>query len=129
MHTCYILKADSYSKCYIGYTVNFDRRLRQHNREIKGGAKKTERWYPYHPICNITGFEDNHQALRFEFRLQQMVKTKKRKDEQITDFYLRKIYQLISLKDKGNSWPILILKLFPNYVDSAIDCDNVVHIN
>ena len=115
MHTCYLLKADNYCKCYIGYTVDFPRRLRQHNREIQGGAKKTGRWYPYHPMCTITGFIDNHQALRFEFRLQQMVKSKRRKNEEITTYYLRRMHELINMKDKGLSWPILTITWYPSY--------------
>lgn len=36
-------------KTYIGSTVNINRRFRQHNREIKGGAKYTRggKWEPY----------------------------------------------------------------------------------
>ena len=39
----YVYLLQSGKKTYIGATVNLDRRLRQHNREIKGGAKYTTR--------------------------------------------------------------------------------------
>lgn len=38
---CYILYNDSNNLTYNGYTVNLERRLRQHNCEIKGGAQYT----------------------------------------------------------------------------------------
>jgi predicted GIY-YIG superfamily endonuclease len=37
----YVYLLQSNKKTYIGATVNLQRRLRQHNREIKGGAKYT----------------------------------------------------------------------------------------
>lgn len=40
-HYCYILYNLKNNKTYNGYTVNLERRLRQHNREIKGGARYT----------------------------------------------------------------------------------------
>jgi predicted GIY-YIG superfamily endonuclease len=40
-HHCYILFNDVNNKTYVGYTTNLQRRIRQHNGEIKGGAKYT----------------------------------------------------------------------------------------
>lgn len=114
MDSCYMLKADNYKKVYIGYTVNLGRRLRQHNKEIEGGAKKTSRWVPWSPICHITGFIDNHQALRFEYRLQQMTK-KGKKGEDIVLFYVKKLCKLIGMFDKGLPWPTLNIQWFPSY--------------
>jgi hypothetical protein len=38
---CYILYNDKNNVTYNGYTTNLERRLRQHNMEISGGAKGT----------------------------------------------------------------------------------------
>ena len=49
MYLVYILKSDNLS--YVGMTNNFFKRWRQHNHEIKGGAKYTQKknfWYPMH---------------------------------------------------------------------------------
>lgn len=40
---CYIIAHSNGYSTYNGYTVNLQRRLRQHNGEIKGGAKATTR--------------------------------------------------------------------------------------
>lgn len=40
---CYILYNTHNNQTYNGFTVNLERRLRQHNSEIKGGAKFTTR--------------------------------------------------------------------------------------
>lgn len=69
-HLCYVLSSDVSSRQYIGYTVDFKRRLRQHNGEITGGAKKTSKYRPWRPFCIITGFNESSVALRFEYRLQ-----------------------------------------------------------
>lgn len=69
-HCCYLLYSPSTHRTYIGYTVNPTRRLRQHNQEITGGAKKTKRGYPWVLICVISGFLDHGSALRFEYHWQ-----------------------------------------------------------
>jgi structure-specific endonuclease subunit SLX1 len=61
---------------YVGATIDIDRRLRQHNAEIKGGAKRTtmkvkqgEEWTRE---CYISGFPSWKCALQFEWRWKQL---------------------------------------------------------
>lgn len=55
-------------RTYVGATVDPDRRLRQHNGALKGGARATSRvpggWYR---VCYLKGFETKREALRFEW--------------------------------------------------------------
>lgn len=67
-HMCYVIYCGNYF--YVGYTVNFFQRLRKHNKEIVGGAHRTASRGPWYPLCVIHGFNDDHSALRFEYRLQ-----------------------------------------------------------
>lgn len=67
MYLVYILKSDNLS--YIGMTNNFFRRWRQHNQEIKGGAKYTKKRDYWYPICIIDGFPDKKSACQCEWRL------------------------------------------------------------
>ncbi len=61
---------------YVGATVDLERRLRQHNKEIKGGAHATgikvaqgEIWTR---ACHVSGFPDWKSALQFEWRWKQI---------------------------------------------------------
>ena len=69
-YICYILKCNNYT--YNGCTNNFKRRIRQHNGEIKGGARCTSRRGPWQPYCIITGFKDNIEALQTEWRIKRV---------------------------------------------------------
>lgn len=69
---CYILansdeKYKNYTYC--GFTVDPQHRLRQHNGEIKGGAKATHNKGTWHFIFLITGFKTMNNALSCEWRL------------------------------------------------------------
>lgn len=55
-------------KTYCGFTVNTTRRLRQHNKEIKGGAKAT-RDGTWKYIFQMTGFKTYNNALSCEWQL------------------------------------------------------------
>ena len=61
---------------YVGATVDLDRRLRQHNKEIKGGAHATgakvakgEQWIR---AAHVKNFPDWQAALQFEWRWKQI---------------------------------------------------------
>jgi predicted GIY-YIG superfamily endonuclease len=55
-------------KYYIGCTNNLKRRLKQHNRELKGGAKSTHSYY-WQYYCILSNIKDNITALQIEWRL------------------------------------------------------------
>jgi structure-specific endonuclease subunit SLX1 len=66
------LLLSSNNATYVGATIDLDRRLRQHNKEIKGGAfatsakvNKGETWIR---ACHVEGFPDWQAALQFEWR-------------------------------------------------------------
>lgn len=57
---------------YVGATVDLDHRLRQHNKEIKGGAHATSakvgKGHSWTRACHVAGFPDWPAALQFEWR-------------------------------------------------------------
>ena len=61
---------------YIGATVNLDKRIRQHNKEIKGGARatsiKVEQGEVWKYICYVENFPNYNEALKFEWRWKQI---------------------------------------------------------
>ena len=63
---------------YVGATVDLNRRLRQHNKAIKGGAHATgikvaqgELWTR---AAHVSGFPDWKAALQFEWRWKQLTR-------------------------------------------------------
>jgi structure-specific endonuclease subunit SLX1 len=73
----YVYLLQSTDNCtYVGATVNLDRRLRQHNKEIKGGAHatsmKVSKGEVWNRICYVSGFPDWTSALQFEWRWKQL---------------------------------------------------------
>ena len=63
---------------YVGATVDIDRRLRQHNKEIKGGAfatgSRVEKGETWIRVCHVEGFPDWSAALQFEWRWKQITR-------------------------------------------------------
>lgn len=61
---------------YVGATVDLNRRLRQHNGEIKGGAKRTttkvSKNKSWERVCYISQFPDWSATLQFEWRWKQL---------------------------------------------------------
>jgi len=70
------LLVSSDNATYVGATVDLDHRLRQHNKEIKGGAHATSAKVAKGEIwsraCHVAGFPDWPAALQFEWRWKQL---------------------------------------------------------
>ena len=74
------LLLSSDNSTYVGATVDLNRRLRQHNKEIKGGAHATgarvakgDTWIR---AGHVAGFPDWQAALQFEWRWKNLTRRK-----------------------------------------------------
>jgi len=65
---CYML-INNEMKNYIGFTTNPKKRLRQHNKELKGGAKYTSKYNNWKYLFIIGGFKTKQEALQCEWKL------------------------------------------------------------
>ncbi len=106
MHNVYILKEINGNRTYVGYTVNLERRIRQHNGEIKGGAKYT-RGKKWEYFAYISNFPDKIIALQCEWKLKHSNKIPSIKGR------IEGIKSILSM-EKYNSIPNLELHLFQN---------------
>jgi predicted GIY-YIG superfamily endonuclease len=57
--------------------VDINRRIKQHNGILKGGAKKTQKGRPWKLILFVSGFEFERTALQYEFCIQRTKKYKR----------------------------------------------------
>ena len=65
-YICYLIALRNWT--YVGITNNLQRRLRQHNNELRGGAKYTTRkGSGWEVVCCVTGFNTKQEVLRFEW--------------------------------------------------------------
>ena len=74
MYLVYLIKCDNLS--YVGMTNDFTHRIRQHNQEIKGGARCTSKRCEWYPICIIDGFQTMKEAMQCEWSLKHYMKKK-----------------------------------------------------
>ena len=101
-YNLYLLKHTKHNRTYLGITNNLKRRLRQHNCEIKGGAKYTSSYlldgkWRYHMIVKNLS---KSQALSYE----RIIKNKRKKSKGKTPLEKRMylINNLLSEKNELN---------------------------
>lgn len=77
MSYVYLLVSTS-GATYVGATVDLDRRLRQHNKELKGGAHatgmKVAQGQTWTRAAHVSGFPDWQATLQFEWRWKQLTR-------------------------------------------------------
>ena len=81
MYTCYLLRGQRTKKgahaTYVGITNNEKRRLRQHNGDLKGGARHTRAYRPWTPYVHVRNFSSKSAALKFEHAVKHKRRTRK----------------------------------------------------
>lgn len=67
-YCCYLIFDTISQRTYIGISNDFNKRLRQHNGEIKGGARYTTKYKgDWRPAIVVEGFASKSDALKFEW--------------------------------------------------------------
>ena len=74
---CYLLFSNDGRKTYVGATIDVKRRLRQHNGELCGGAKRTSSHRPWSLAAHVE-VGDKIKALKLEWRMKRTKGPKKR---------------------------------------------------
>ena len=118
----YFIKSTNGST-YIGATVNLDKRIRQHNKELKGGAAATsqkvnlgEKWNYY---CYVENFPNWNEALKFEWRWKQISRQIQKKNPRInpTEKRIEALNQLLQLeKSTTSAIPYNQFNIKPNVI-------------
>ncbi len=71
----YILKCDD-NTLYTGITTDLERRVKEHNRQLPGGAKYTRSRTPVTIVYQAT-YENRSEASKEEYRIKKLSKTEK----------------------------------------------------
>lgn len=101
MPYCYMLYTDK-GHTYIGSTIDLDKRLRQHNKEISGGARATGirvvQGLTWKRACYIQGIPEWRSALQIEWRWKQLSRTQFKHIKNPTKRRLHSLKMLLSLE-------------------------------
>lgn len=100
----YLLVSSDNKATYVGATVDLDHRLRQHNKEIKGGAHATSikvgQGNTWMRACYVSGFPNWQAALQFEWRWKQIGRKRLKTDGKLKplDRRMLALNELLSLQ-------------------------------
>ncbi|KAK2636980.1 hypothetical protein Ddye_031772 [Dipteronia dyeriana] len=112
-----ILSTNTPIKTYVGVTTDFSRRLKQHNGELKGGAKASCIGRPWVSACIIRGFLDQSEACEFESKWKVFSRKLPRK---------RKIEEDIDKpRNDGSLLLLLHRQTALNKVQTSLDCNHL----
>jgi len=76
----YVLVSEATGRTYVGATTDPERRLREHNGEISGGAKATRAHRPWRMGRIVGPIDTQREALREEHRIKKLRKRRLEED-------------------------------------------------
>ena len=124
MSYVYFIKS-THGSTYIGATIDLDRRIRQHNKLITGGAHATsmkvakgETWSYY---CYVENFPTYNEALKFEWRWKYLSRQIQKENPSLnpTEKRLEALKRLLALpKSTAKAIPYKDWEKSPNIVYS-----------
>jgi len=123
-------------RTYIGYTVNPNRRISQHNRGAHaGGAWRTSNKGPWEMVLIIHGFPNDISALRFEWAWQHPKSSRrlnslppKKSREKTFEYCLRLLASMLNL-GPWNKLALTVRWLKPEFkVDFPVDLQPPLHM-
>uniref|UniRef100_A0A0E0R444 GIY-YIG domain-containing protein n=2 Tax=Oryza TaxID=4527 RepID=A0A0E0R444_ORYRU len=96
----YLIASSRIPRTYVGVTTDFPRRLRQHNGELKGGAKASSAGRPWNLACLIEGFVNRSEACEFESKWKNISRkmARKRSEPSMTSLLQHREMALSRLK-------------------------------
>jgi predicted GIY-YIG superfamily endonuclease len=101
---CYALLHTIKNKTYTGITNNFERRLKQHQGKLSGGARYTRtKKGSWKPIFHVLGFETHRSVLQFEWAMKKRkLPAKYSKSKKYTRGLSGRVRQLEFILSLGN---------------------------
>ncbi len=101
MNYCYLLCTPGGKQTYVGATLDPDRRLKQHNGEMAGGAKataiKVKQGISWDRVCYIENIPTWQAALQIEWRWKQLGRTQFKHIKDPVERRLHSLKKLLSL--------------------------------
>ncbi|KAL0218736.1 hypothetical protein P9112_004389 [Eukaryota sp. TZLM1-RC] len=117
--------SDYKDHAYVGYTNDPNHRIRQHNGEIAGGARKTSYKRPWKFVLYVSGFADKISALQFEYAWQHPTHSrllrkyaqniKKQGRRHLIRYKLAVLQKMLSECSPWNTMPLNISLCDPSY--------------
>jgi predicted GIY-YIG superfamily endonuclease len=98
---CYLLYTDD-NHTYVGATIDIHKRLKQHNKELSGGARATairvNQGLSWSRACYVTNIPEWRSALQIEWRWKQIGRTQFKHIKNPIERRLYSLKKLLSLE-------------------------------